>query len=411
MSLIRYKEQMDRINAIHELIRNENTGNSEEFAEHICISRSLLMDHLREMKELWRAPIDYCRKRNTFYYSKPFKLTILIEAELSSIKGGVAFQYRADKDFSLSKVGSIFWSLFFLLIFSSGYSQNYISEYYPAIHKAEKFILLGDQKSAFDVYKTILPKYERVFAKDLYNAIQCGNSVNESSDILFEWFGKLFWIGVSEDFLKKEVLAKLKNAELKSKIEKDWPSMKRDRDSKVDPLLRNKLSQLYKRDQRYRIKTGSYKVYKDSIQLDDRENLKELIGLVKKYGFPDEQQCGIQSPGERPDFFIVIHHFCQTAGRDKTYYNCCENEMIAMIEKAVASGKMQPSTASTYISWANIKSKRLSTMDYKLSKDEAEKGKIDDYRKLLGLLPVAENNDRQRMLSTIGNHNFIFEIK
>lgn len=300
---------------------------------------------------------------------------------------------------------------FFLFIFFAGRSQNYTSEYYPTINKAEKFILEGNQRSAFDVYQSILPKYERVFAKDLYNSIHCGNSVDAPPDILFEWFKRLFSVGIDESFLKKEVVAKLKNKELKSRIEKDWTVMQKDRDSKVDLVLRSKLINLHNQDQQFRIKTGSYKVFKDSIRKNDRKNVKELIALVKRYGFPDEQQSGILSPGARPDYFVVIHHFCQTAGRDKSYYSCCEDEVITMIEKAVASGNMQPSTASTYISWANINNKRLSSMDYKLSKDETERRKINEYRKHLGLLTIEENDERQRMLNAIGSHNFIFETR
>ena len=88
MSLFKY---IDRTKAIHQLIESEKTGSSHEFANRIGISRSLLMEHLREMREDMKAPIDYSRKRETFYYKGKFKLSIIISAEIGSLKGGNNF--------------------------------------------------------------------------------------------------------------------------------------------------------------------------------------------------------------------------------------------------------------------------------------------------------------------------------
>lgn len=78
MSLSKY---IDRIKTIHSQIERENTGPSDVFASHVGISRSLLMEHLREMRETFGAKIDYCRKRRTFHYRMTFKLQIKILRE------------------------------------------------------------------------------------------------------------------------------------------------------------------------------------------------------------------------------------------------------------------------------------------------------------------------------------------
>jgi hypothetical protein len=85
MSLFKY---IERAKAIHCLIEKENTGSSDEFARRVGISRSLLMEHLREMREIYNAPIDFCRVRHSFYYRKPFSINIQISAGLDEIKGG-----------------------------------------------------------------------------------------------------------------------------------------------------------------------------------------------------------------------------------------------------------------------------------------------------------------------------------
>jgi hypothetical protein len=85
MSLFKY---IDRIKVIHRLIQNETTGSSVEFAKSVGISRSLLMEHLHEMRETFHAPIDFCRARHSFYYKKPFSLNIQITTGMNEIKGG-----------------------------------------------------------------------------------------------------------------------------------------------------------------------------------------------------------------------------------------------------------------------------------------------------------------------------------
>lgn len=88
MSLFKY---IERVKAIHYHIETEGTGTSEEFADRLQISRSTLMDHLRELREVYNAPIAYCRRRRTFYYSEVFGLSITITTRLHTVKGGQFF--------------------------------------------------------------------------------------------------------------------------------------------------------------------------------------------------------------------------------------------------------------------------------------------------------------------------------
>lgn len=88
MGLLKYIQRLERID---QLIRLKATGSSNQFANKIGISRSMLMENLREMKEMG-APIVYCRHRETYYYSTECNLIIeFSNINSQSIQGGMSF--------------------------------------------------------------------------------------------------------------------------------------------------------------------------------------------------------------------------------------------------------------------------------------------------------------------------------
>jgi predicted DNA-binding transcriptional regulator YafY len=68
-------ERIERLYAIHKRILQEETGNPEEFAEQMHISRSHLYNLLGELKD-YGAKIKYSRNRQTFFYSDDFDISI-----------------------------------------------------------------------------------------------------------------------------------------------------------------------------------------------------------------------------------------------------------------------------------------------------------------------------------------------
>jgi biotin operon repressor len=83
MSLLKFVYRLRRID---DLIKRENTGASDEFAEKVGISRSMLMENLREMRELG-AKIEYCQRRNSYRYLSDFELIIGHSAK-QTLRGG-----------------------------------------------------------------------------------------------------------------------------------------------------------------------------------------------------------------------------------------------------------------------------------------------------------------------------------
>ena len=72
MSLMK---SIGRLTTMDDLIRNEITGNAQEFAAKIGIGRSMLMENIREMRDLGAA-IAYCPKRRSYCYIREFRLNI-----------------------------------------------------------------------------------------------------------------------------------------------------------------------------------------------------------------------------------------------------------------------------------------------------------------------------------------------
>jgi ribosomal protein S25 len=72
MSLLKYIERLKRMD---DLIRRKATGTPDEFASRLGLGKSVLMDELRELKELG-AEITYCKQRKSYYYTQDFVLQI-----------------------------------------------------------------------------------------------------------------------------------------------------------------------------------------------------------------------------------------------------------------------------------------------------------------------------------------------
>jgi biotin operon repressor len=83
MSLLK---SIDRLKRIDTMIRQQATGTSDEFARKLGISRSMLMENLREMKDLG-ASICFCPHRRTYFYTTEFGL-LIGNISKDKVKGG-----------------------------------------------------------------------------------------------------------------------------------------------------------------------------------------------------------------------------------------------------------------------------------------------------------------------------------
>jgi len=65
MSFIKYFKRFEHI---HRLIKTNNTGNCDEFANKVGLSRRQLLDNLKEFKKMG-APVKFSKTNDFYYYS------------------------------------------------------------------------------------------------------------------------------------------------------------------------------------------------------------------------------------------------------------------------------------------------------------------------------------------------------
>jgi hypothetical protein len=86
-------KQLEYLRKTHKLIKLADTGTPLEFANKLHLSQRQLYNILEKLKEM-EAPLQYCRKSTTYYYSNDFDLLvnisvqILIDEELKTIYAG-----------------------------------------------------------------------------------------------------------------------------------------------------------------------------------------------------------------------------------------------------------------------------------------------------------------------------------
>ena len=92
-----FLEQIERLNKANTLIRSEKTGTPFEFAQKINCSRSqlyIIIDYLKSHN----APIKYCKRRESFYYTNTFQFSVFVQLEIQDeqeykkISGGYSFR-------------------------------------------------------------------------------------------------------------------------------------------------------------------------------------------------------------------------------------------------------------------------------------------------------------------------------
>lgn len=68
-------EQLNILKRLDNLIRRKATGNTNQLAVQLEISRASVYRYLDTLRAL-NAPIAYCRNRSSFYYQKEYVLKL-----------------------------------------------------------------------------------------------------------------------------------------------------------------------------------------------------------------------------------------------------------------------------------------------------------------------------------------------
>jgi predicted DNA-binding transcriptional regulator YafY len=90
-------EYLDRIRRMHSMVQRNATGTPDECARQLGVSRTTLYELIDELR-LRGAPIVYSKSAHTYYYNRPFDITItctlkpLTLAEEKEIQGEANYQ-------------------------------------------------------------------------------------------------------------------------------------------------------------------------------------------------------------------------------------------------------------------------------------------------------------------------------
>jgi hypothetical protein len=218
--------------------------------------------------------------------------------------------------------------LFLLLTNLTASNSDYLA-YYKVDNKAQIQLVNGNYDSAVVYYDSAFALSEPLI-KDLYNAAICcqitGDYYKGAS-----WLYQLANKGVKKKVITKSCFKKLRK-------EKYW---KENVGNKLDSIItnaihlrnivyQNKVDSLYSLDQKYRKKAGSYKVYGDTIAFLDSLNMKGLINLINRYGYPGEKTLGKDTPSKMNNAYIIIrHHYQNKKDISKLLYQALLNGNIS----------------------------------------------------------------------------------
>lgn len=94
MALYNYLNRIERLDA---LIRQKRTGSPKELADKLGISERWLYTLMDELKTELGCPIRYDRRKRSYVYKKPGKVTIAFTQEIEpwrmkKVSGGEKFQ-------------------------------------------------------------------------------------------------------------------------------------------------------------------------------------------------------------------------------------------------------------------------------------------------------------------------------
>ncbi|QQS50987.1 MAG: HTH domain-containing protein [Bacteroidota bacterium] len=89
-------KHINRLQQIDQLIRQQRTGNADELAEKLQLSRRQVYNWLDELKN-YGLEIDYNRVIKSFVYLKPYQINILLDIqeltleETTELEAGINF--------------------------------------------------------------------------------------------------------------------------------------------------------------------------------------------------------------------------------------------------------------------------------------------------------------------------------
>ncbi len=203
--------------------------------------------------------------------------------------------------------------------------------YYPIISQAEMDIVNNQLEDALAKYQQAFANADKVFAKDYHNALACAIYTGTYS-LAFNFAEKLILKGYTLEKFRIAPFDVLIHQKKWNDLENKYGELREKYLSSINQSVINQLTELREKDQYFRKKEGSYKIYRDTINQIDAENVADLKKVIDKYGFPDEDLIGIYDSAHHQPYWLIIHHDIQ----NERY------EFLPILREATKQGEFSP---------------------------------------------------------------------
>lgn len=224
--------------------------------------------------------------------------------------------------------------------------NNKFIDYYTITNRAELQVVDSLYAEALTTYESGFKLVPFPFAHDYYNAAVCA-VLSKNTDKAFYFLDRLVAKGLEMNDFDSAVFDPLKNEKKWRHFVKTYPSKRKKHLNSINKELRGEFELMKEQDQYFRIKEGSYEVYRDTIFKIDSNNVVKFLRTVEKYGFPDEQMIGTDNIYGVMPYDIVLMHNAQHASR--YYYMQIGNEVSKTLLQAVYEGKFSPEAYASLV--------------------------------------------------------------
>tara|TARA_B100000809_G_scaffold17440_1_gene15485 strand:- start:4667 stop:5599 length:933 start_codon:yes stop_codon:yes gene_type:complete len=294
-------------------------------------------------------------------------------------------------------------SIIVILLFSSLIvkAQDY-NEYYNGINNAKLMISQDSLKTSLSYYFQTFEKFDFVFARDCYNAIELSALAKDS--IKLEYFIKR---GIKQGLnfnyvLKMKNVSQFQNTTFIKKIEKEKDRLENIYTNSINWELRNEVIEMFEQDQIIREKYYEAILFKRKKigrewEALNKIQVERIIEITKKHGFPGEKIIGIDTKkmhfkirdndlSAGMPIVIFIHHFSQP---NKSYDSILKNE--------IQSGKLSNEHYAIICDFQYTYCKKIGTSPcYSIRfRPKESKEQIDINRLEIGLLSLSNTDKLQ----------------
>lgn len=231
-------------------------------------------------------------------------------------------------------------------------------QYYTYVNRAVNAICDSNYNAALTNYNKAFTYKKDPYGVDIYNTTVIYVLQKKHKQVYLN-LKKLVSMGFSIADIKEEKYTSIFHDFFYSKYGKKIDDYAKHPDTTYNVRLRKTYDSLLVEDQFFRLKEGSYSIYRDTIFKIDAANVEIMNNLIEKYGFPSEQQVGIHGNfGYKPIWFIITHNNPKTKKENTFDYS-------EILVKAINDGTMNVKIA------AELQETNLGTACYGISNYEA----------------------------------------